>query len=186
MESSEDLIARARHGDEEAFRLIFERYTRPVIRFILAMVDERSLAEELAQETFVRAYQNLGGLRDESRLSTWLFGIARNVALEALRSSRRNSQRVEFDRLFTVCVDNPTPDGHLLNKELSVVVREALGLLDEDQRTVFTLKVYHQRSYDEIAQITGYSTPKVRNILYRARVEMRQRLNRYLGGEHEL
>ncbi len=186
MESGEDLIARARRGDEEAFRLIFERYARPVMRFIFCMVNERSLAEELAQETFVRAYKNLGELRDEARLSTWLFGIARNVAREAIRSSRHESRRVEFDCLLAVCDKKPSPAGELLDKELKDMVRHAIGTLDEDKRLVFTLKVYHQRSYEEISQITGFSIPKVRNILYRARAEMRRRLSPYLGEENEV
>jgi RNA polymerase sigma-70 factor, ECF subfamily len=186
MESGEDLIARARRGDEEAFRLIFERYTRPVIGFIFCMVNNRSLAEELAQETFVRAYKNLGALRDEARLSTWLFGIARNVAREALRSNRREARRVEFERLLAVCDEKPSPDGELLDKELKDVVRHAIGMLDEDKRLVFSLKVYQQRSYEEIAQITGFSIPKIRNLLYRARAEMRRRLSLYLGEDDEM
>ena len=79
---SDELIARARGGDEEAFRLIFERYTRPVISFIFYMVGRREAAEELAQETFLRAYKSIGSLREEANLSSWLFGIARNVARE--------------------------------------------------------------------------------------------------------
>ena len=86
MNSSEELISRARRGDDEAFRLIFERYGRPIISFIYDMVGQRDLAEELTQETFVRAYKNIGGLRDETKLSTWLFGIAKNVARESIRS----------------------------------------------------------------------------------------------------
>src|SRR3712207_1503509 len=97
MNSSEDLIARARRGDEEAFRLIFERYTRPVISFIYLMVNCRDLAEELAQETFVRAFRALDALRDDARLSTWIFGIARNVARESLRRRRHERQSVELD-----------------------------------------------------------------------------------------
>src|ERR1044071_735497 len=127
MNSAEDLIARARRGDEEAFRLIFERYTRPVMRFIFYMVNERALAEDLAQETFVRAYKNLSTLRDEAALSTWLFGIARNVAREALRANRQDAQRVEFDHLLTVRDEKPSPAGQLLDKELKDVVRHALS-----------------------------------------------------------
>ncbi len=181
MESGEDLIARARRGDEEAFRLIFERYTRPVMRFIFYMINDRALAEDLAQETFVRAYKNLSALRDETGFSTWLFGIARNVAREALRANRQEAQRVEFDHLLAVCDEKPSPAGQLLDKELKDVVRHALSRLDEAQRLTFTLKVYEQRSYDEISQITGFSIPKIRNDLYRARAEMRRRLSRYLG-----
>src|SRR5437773_11352641 len=97
MNSSEELISRARSGDDEAFRLIFGRYGRPIISFIYDMVGRRDLAEELTQETFVRAYKNLGGLQDDAKLSTWLFGIAKNVARESLRSRQRDNQRVEID-----------------------------------------------------------------------------------------
>ena len=77
------VVTRAKAGDEEAFHLIFNRYGRPVLSFIHNHVQNRELAEELAQETFVRAYRNLPALREELRLSTWLFGIARNVVREA-------------------------------------------------------------------------------------------------------
>src|SRR5687768_8856578 len=86
MDSFEELIIRARRGDDEAFRLIFERYARPIISFIYDMVGQRELAEDLTQETFVRAYKNLSALQDDTKLSMWLFGIARNVARESLRS----------------------------------------------------------------------------------------------------
>lgn len=185
MNVHEDLIARARRGDEEAFRLIFERYTRPIISFIFYMVNQSELAEELAQETFVRAYRNLNALRSEVKLSTWLFGIARNVAREAIRDRRRERQRVEMDDRATleVCDDKPSQAAELLDKELSSVVRQALLKLDEDKRLVFTLKVYQQRSYEEISEITGFSVPKLRNDLHRARAEMRRHLSFYLGGE---
>ncbi|HKR02935.1 MAG TPA: sigma-70 family RNA polymerase sigma factor [Pyrinomonadaceae bacterium] len=183
MNGAEDLIARARRGDEEAFRLIFERYTRPVISFIFYMVSRADLAEELAQETFVRAYKNLAALRDEGKISTWLFGIARNVALESLRDRRRERGRVELDdrAALTAADERPSPSAALLDKELGMVMRLALSKLDEDKRLVFTLKVYQQRSYEEISEITGFSIPKIRNDLHRARIEMRRRLNSYLG-----
>lgn len=185
MNSSDNLIARARRGDEEAFRLIFERYTRPVISFIFYLVNARELAEELAQETFVRAYRNLDALRDEMKLSTWLFGIARNVAREHLRERRREQGNVGLDTdvALEVCDHRPSPAVELLDKELQVRMSDALMRLDEDKRLVFTLKVYQQRSYDEIAEITGFSPAKVRNDLHRARAEMRRRLSSYLGVE---
>jgi RNA polymerase sigma-70 factor, ECF subfamily len=183
MNSAEDLIARARRGDEEAFRLIFERHTRPVISFIFYMVNQRELAEELAQETFVRAYKSLHALRDETKLSTWLFGIAKNIARESIRERRREQSQLELDdrAVQEIRSTEPSPAGELLDKELSGVVRHALLKLDEDKRLVFTLKVYQQRSYDEIAEITGFSIPKIRNDLHRARIEMRRRLSLYLG-----
>src|SRR5438874_12304296 len=94
MNSVEHLIVRAREGDEEAFRLIFERYSRPVISFIYDMVNDRALAEELTQETFVRAFRAIHTMRAETKLSTWLFGIARNVSRESLRARTRAVNQV--------------------------------------------------------------------------------------------
>jgi RNA polymerase sigma-70 factor (ECF subfamily) len=185
MNSTEELVARVRAGDEEAFRLIFDRYSRPVLGFIFDMVGDRSLAEDLAQETFVRAYRGLQTLREETKLSTWLFGIARNCAREQLRSRRRDAANVEIDAepAFELHDHARTPSGQLLDKELSGVIQTALARLDEDKRTVFTLKVLQQRSYEEIAEITGFSVGKLKTDLHRARAEMRRRIGPYLGGE---
>ena len=93
MNSSADLVARACQGEQEAFRLIFERYSRPIISFIYDLVGDRELAEDLTQETFVRAHRGLKALREEAKLSTWLFGIAKNVARESLRSTKKRFAR---------------------------------------------------------------------------------------------
>ena len=185
MNSTKELVARVRAGDEEAFRLIFDRYSRPVLSFIFDMVGDRALAEDLAQETFVRAYRGLSGLREETKLSTWLFAIAKNCAREQLRTRRRDAGNVEIDAepAFELRDQGQTPSGALLDKELSGVIQRALQKLDEDKRTVFTLKVLQQRSYEEIAEITGFSVGKLKTDLHRARAEMRKRIGPYLGGE---
>ncbi|MDT5157693.1 MAG: hypothetical protein QOH51_2050 [Acidobacteriota bacterium] len=185
MNSTEELVARVRAGDEEAFRLIFNRYSRPILSFIFDMVGDRTLAEDLAQETFVRAFRGLGTLREETKLSTWLFAIAKNVAREQLRSRRRQEGNVEIDGepAFELHDHARTPSGALLDKELSGVIQDALMKLDEDKRTVFTLKVLQQHSYEEIAEITGFSVGKLKTDLHRARAEMRRRIGPYLGGE---
>jgi RNA polymerase sigma-70 factor (ECF subfamily) len=184
--SSEELVVRARSGDEEAFRTIFERYTRPVISFIFYMVNRRELAEELAQETFVRAYKSIGTLRDEAKVGTWLFGIAKNVARESLRSRLREARNGARYPWPEASDEQSSPDKILMEKELMSVMGRALDALDEDKRLVFTLKVYQQHSYEEISEITGFSLPKIRNDIYRARAELRRRLSLYLGGENDL
>ncbi len=188
MNSAEDLIARVRSGDDEAFRLIFERYARPVISFIYDMVGERALAEELMQETFVRGYKNLGGLRDETKLSTWLFGIARNVALESLRRQRRTNRQLELDDPLVKGLRDGSvpPDDNLINKEMHQAIHAALRELDEDKRLVFALKVFQQQSYEEIALITGFSMAKLKTDLHRARREMRRLLRPYMEVRDEM
>jgi RNA polymerase sigma-70 factor (ECF subfamily) len=186
--NTEDVIARARHGDPEAFRLIFERYARPILSFIYDLVGQRELAEDLTQEAFVRAYRGLHALRDEARLSTWLFGIARNVARESFRSRPKDNRKVEMDddQVIRLKDDKLLPDGQLLNRELNGVIHEALEKLDEDKRLVFALKVFQQHSYEEIAEITGFSIPKLKTDLHRAKAEMRRRIRPYLEVNHEM
>jgi RNA polymerase sigma-70 factor (ECF subfamily) len=182
MNSASDLIARTRAGDDAAFQLIFERYSRPIISFIYDMVGERGLAEELMQETFVRAYRNLSALREDARLSTWLFGIAKNVARESLRARQKLSRKVELDdeSVQELRDEKPKPDDFLINQELNGVIRNALSKLDEDKRMVFALKVFQQQSYEEIAAITGFSIPKLKTDLHRARAEMRRLIRPYM------
>lgn len=188
MNSSADLVTRVCAGDAEAFRLIFERYSRPVISFIYDMVNDRALAEELTQETFVRAYRAIHTMRRETKLSTWLFGIARNVARESLRARTRAIRHVDLaDRSVTDLRDEKAvPVEGVLSKELNEVIRRSLSALDEDKRLVFTLKVLHQCSYEEIAEITGFSLAKLKTDLHRARAEMRRRIGAYAGVGYEV
>jgi RNA polymerase sigma-70 factor, ECF subfamily len=182
MNSAEDLIARVRSNDTDAFQLIFDRYSRPVISFIYDLTGESELAEELMQETFVRAYKNLPTLRGDAKLSTWLFGIAKNVAREARRARQRAQRKVELDDLAVreLPASGLPPDDSLINKELNGVIQDALSQLDEDKRLVFSLKVFQQQSYEEIALITGFSIAKLKTDLHRARVEMRRLIRPYL------
>jgi len=188
MNSSADLVTRTCQGDSEAFRLIFERYSRPVISFIFDMVNDRGLAEELTQETFVRAYRAMRTMRKETKLSTWLFGIARNVARESIRARVRANSHVHLaDKSVMDLSDNkPVPVDGLLSKELNDLIRRSLAALDEDKRLVFTLKVLHQCSYEEIAAITGFSIAKLKTDLHRARAEMRRRISPYAGVGYEV
>ena len=188
MNSSRDLVARVCQGDQEAFRLIFDRYSRPVIGFIYDMVSDRDLAEELTQETFVRAYRGIHGMNAETKLSTWLFGIARNVARESLRARVRANRHVDLeDKSVLDLSDNePVPVERLLSKELNDLICRSLATLDEDKRVVFTLKVFHHCSYEEIADITGFSLAKLKSDLHRARAEMRRRIKPYAGVGYEV
>ncbi|HYY98936.1 MAG TPA: sigma-70 family RNA polymerase sigma factor, partial [Pyrinomonadaceae bacterium] len=102
-----------------------------------------------------------------------------------LRTRRRDASNVEIDgeEAFELHDHKPSPAGQLLDKELNGVISAALARLDEDKRLVFTLKVFQQRSYEEIAEITGFSVGKLKTDLHRARAEMRRRVGPYLGGE---
>jgi RNA polymerase sigma-70 factor (ECF subfamily) len=184
------LLERAQQGDEEAFSLLFEQYSKRIFNFIYRMVGQSDLAEDLAQETFVRAYKKLGALhlQEDTQLSTWLFSIAKNVVRESFRGRRNNQKERELECDSTLAVSgyDVTPDEQLWNKELQQIVQQGLKTLDADKRLVFVLRVFQQCSYEEIAAITGYSMPKLKADLYRARIQMRALLCPYLEQSDEL
>jgi RNA polymerase sigma-70 factor (ECF subfamily) len=188
MNSSEDLIERVRNGDTAAFRQIYEQHHRFILRFLYGMVGEIGLAEELTQETFVRAFTSINTMRNEAQLSTWLGGIARNVASNSFRSRRRENRNVEIDsqQIRELSDSMPSPDDELLNIELQDVIRDALRGLSEDKRLVFVLKVLQQKSYEEVAEITGSSIPKLKSDLHRAKAEMQKMIRPYLEISDEL
>jgi RNA polymerase sigma-70 factor (ECF subfamily) len=182
MDSSEELIAGVRQGDENAFRLIFEQHHRFVFRFLYGMVGERRLAEELMQETFMQAYKNIGTVRDEAKFLSWLCGIARHVALHSLRSRQGKNQWIGIDdqEVAELKEAQGNPETKILNAELKAVIHDALAALDDDKRGVFILKVLQQMSYEEIAEVTGFSIPKLKTDLHRAKAQMRRLIRPYL------
>jgi RNA polymerase sigma-70 factor (ECF subfamily) len=189
MDSSEDLIERVRSGDVAAFQQIYEQNHRFVLGFLYGMVGEIGLAEELAQETFVQAFMSIGRMRSEARISTWLGGIAKNVASNAFRARRRENRSLEIDRLpFKEIINSnlSSPDAELLNVELQEVIRDALAELSEDKRLVFVLKILQHKSYEEIAEITGSAVPKLKTDLHRAKAEMRKLIRPYLETSNEM
>jgi RNA polymerase sigma-70 factor (ECF subfamily) len=182
-ESSQSLVARARAGDHDAYHSIFNRYSKPLLSFIYNLVGDRNQAEELVQEAFVRAYRRFGSMRDGRHLSSWLFGIARNVVREAVKrkySERASVSLEQIDRL-DLRDSRIGPDEPMLADELNRAVHEALAGLSEDGRAVFVLKVLHRMRYREISRVTGSSVGKLKTDLHRARLQMRRRLMHYLG-----
>ncbi|HEX8155526.1 MAG TPA: sigma-70 family RNA polymerase sigma factor [Thermoanaerobaculia bacterium] len=168
------LVARAGRGDDDAFREIFERHHRFVYRFLYAMTGNHHEAEELLQQTFIAAHGGLTSLRHEARLTTWLCAIARNLAAKSYRRAAREID-VEVASL-------QTPERALLDDELSRAIAHALLELDEDKRTVFTLKMIQGLSYEEIAAITGSAVAKLKSDLCRAKGRMRALLAAYREG----
>lgn len=181
-ENSKNLIERVRDGEESAFGLMFEQSHQFILKFIYGMVGDRELAEELTQETFMGAYKNKHLLRGDSKLSTWLCGIAKNIISNSFRARRGEYMTVDIDEvsLLKLRENNPAPDQQLLSEEFNNVVRISLLQLDENRRVVFVLKIFQQLSYEEISEITGSSVSKLKTDLCRARAEVRRLIRPYL------
>src|SRR2546430_7257245 len=135
------LAQRAAHGDANAFRRLFERHAPPVRRFLGDLLRDDAAADEATQETFVRAHARLPTLRECDKLATWLFGIARLVALEELRARRRHpiAPPPEHD-----CADCAlSPEGLLIAREADRLLAGALDQLEEERRAALLLRLDH-------------------------------------------
>lgn len=175
------LVSRAREGDAQAFRTIFERHAPAVRRFLGDLLGDAAAADEATQETFVRAHGRLGSIRNADRLLSWLLGIARMVYLEQVRARRRLAPELAEDEGE---VDPaPTPEAAMLSEEADSHLSEALSDLSEDRRAALLLRVDHGLGYEEIAALMGWPLSKVKNEIHRARLKLRERLAGYLGGE---
>jgi RNA polymerase sigma-70 factor (ECF subfamily) len=156
-----DLIVRARRGDVEAYNLLVSRWERRVFNYLLRLVGQREDAMDVSQEVFLKAYQNLPKLDDESKFSTWLFRIAHNEAFSLLRRRRPEGEITREPR---------TSDGagRLLPIELSLAVESALARLSSEQREAVLLKVYQGFKFDEMAEILDCPVSTVKSRLYTA------------------
>lgn len=180
-DEADDLIARARVGEREAFGVIFQNHSRFVYKFICAMLGgDGGRAEELMQETFLAAYKNIHGLRVEAQLRTWLCAIAKNLVHKNFRSRYQEVFNSDEEIELVASIKTVPPDREFLSKELNQVIGSALAELDEDKRLVFVLKELQHLSYKEISGITGSSIPKLKTDLHRAKIEIRRILRPYL------
>jgi len=171
-------VQRARDGDAEAFRLIFELHAPAVRRFLGDLLRDRPAADEATQETFVRAHARLKSLREDEKLGAWLFGIARMVSLESHRA--RRFEVVPEDGESAPAGGPIDPERLLLSAEAHQAYQRALEVLAADRRAALLLRVDHGLGYDEVAGVMGWTLPKVKNEIHRARLQLREALSGYL------
>lgn len=160
-EPDPQLIAAARSGDTRSFEALVRRYQSSVYRFVLHLVSDASTAEDVTQETFVRAFRSLDRYRGDSRFTSWLFSIARNCAADdGRRAARRGrlSQRLEHRRV------DPEPDS-----SLGAELREALASLPEDLLEPVLLIDLFGFSYAEVARLTGQPEGTIKSKVHRGR-----------------
>jgi len=179
-DSDEGLLSRARAGDAEAFRVIFDRESPGVRRFLGDLLRDDAAADEGTQETFVRAHQRLGTLSESGKLQGWLFGIARMVFLEQLRRKRRDASPTDPGEESLEVDRGQSPEAVLLSAESDRMLDGALAHLSEDRRSALLMRIDHGLGYGEIAAAMGWSLQKVKNEIHRARLQLRAQLAGYL------
>lgn len=182
-----DLIRFARSGSEKAYRELLGRYERPVFSLVYRMVRDRELAEDIAQETFVKVFNRIDSYNPKYKFSSWIFKIASNLAIDTMRKkslptvsldgspNARTDDEVERTRIAVASTDEG-PDELLEAKELGEEIEEAIGELRPEYRTAVILRHVEGRPYEEIAEIMEVPLGTVKTYIHRARGELRESL----------
>ncbi|HET7322406.1 MAG TPA: sigma-70 family RNA polymerase sigma factor [Longimicrobiaceae bacterium] len=182
-----DLIALARTGSEKAYRELLDRYQRPVFSLVYRMVRDRELAEDLAQETFIKVFNHLEHYNPKYKFSSWIFKIASNLAIDTLRKKEPQTLSIDGSRhartadeeeatRITVESRDENPEEYLEAKELGEEIEGAIGKLRAEYRTAILLRHVEGRPYEEIAEIMGIPLGTVKTYIHRARAELRETL----------
>jgi len=192
-DSDVSLVERAKRGETKAFEMLVIKYQRRIERLIARMVRDVDLVQDIAQESFIRAYRALPQFRGDSAFYTWLYRIAVNTAKKALVDLKRDplvteSSRAsahddadETSRTERELTDGETPESLLASKEVAQAVNAAIEALSEDLRQAITLREIEGLSYEEIADVMNCPIGTVRSRIFRARESIAQRLRPLLG-----
>jgi RNA polymerase sigma-70 factor, ECF subfamily len=183
------IMLRVAAGDEAGFNYLVERYHRPMISFLYRMVHSQAVAEELAQEVFLRVYRSRESYRAEAKFTTWLYRIATNLAVNHARDTKyeRTAQNVYLDvpdeetgTTPEVADDEPSIEERLLRDERMAAIRKHVMALPERQRTAVLMHKYQGMDYRQIGEVLKLSESATKSLLFRAYQTLRERLKEFV------
>ena len=175
-------MRRIRRGDAESFEALLARHRAPLIGFFVRMVRDRALAEDLAQEVFLRVYKARERWKPDAKFSTWLYRIATNLALNAIRDAKGKVSRPapgegdSEDEAARLPDPQPGAEERIMLSDRERIIREAVESLPANQRAAVILHKYQDVDYRQIAKILGVTQSALKSLLFRAYETLRQRL----------
>ncbi len=176
------LMLKVSEGDTPSFSLLLERHRIPVVNHLQRMVRNHAIAEELAQDVFVRVYRSRDRYRPEAKFTTWLFRITTNIALNWRRDTRREAGMLRLDwelhgaRPPEIPDRKPRADELLIHSQNARAIRAAIETLPPKQLAAVLLHKYEGMDYTEIAEVLGCSIPALKSLLFRAYETLRRKL----------
>jgi RNA polymerase sigma-70 factor (ECF subfamily) len=181
------LVAQAREGDARAFGVLVKQYEGKIFRLAQHVTQNREDAEDVLQETFMKAYEHLDQFQGNSKFYTWIVRIAVNQALMKLRR-RKTDRSVSLDETIDTGEDTVVreiaawgedPEQRFSREELGSILDSAIQSLEPPYRSVFVLRDIDELSTEETADVLGLTVPAVKSRLLRARLQLRERLTRF-------
>jgi RNA polymerase sigma-70 factor (ECF subfamily) len=171
-------------GDDESFDFLLQKYRSPLVNFLNRMVRDTAMAEDLAQEVFLRVYRARKQYTPSAKFTTWLFRIATNLALNSVRDNRHQRMAISIDAPAededSAPLELPARemriDEHMIERDRSEFIRRAIASLPEKQRAAVLLHKYEEMDYGEIAKILDCSESALKSLLFRAYETLRVQL----------
>jgi RNA polymerase sigma-70 factor, ECF subfamily len=181
LERDAELMLRVRDGDQASFGLLLERHRSPVIHFVYRMVQNQAVAEELAQEAFLRVYKSRLSYEPTAKFTTWLFRIASHLALNWIRDGRNEKRQASLDESPDGTARQVPDRGRTVEQELVYQaklreVRQAIEALPSKQKAAVMMHKYEEMGYAQIADVLSCSESAVKSLLFRAYESLRVRL----------
>jgi RNA polymerase sigma-70 factor (ECF subfamily) len=176
-------LERARAGDEDSFRMLVEQHSHKMFRLAYRMTGNEADAEDVVQETFLRAYRKIGSYDSRAKFSSWLHTIASNYAIDILRRRKRwrPADLESLERHAPLKTDEPGPDRSAFGGEIRLQVEKELEKLSPRERIAFTLRHYEGMSIEEIGRIMGIRRGAAKNHVFRAVRKLRAALEPVVG-----
>ena len=176
-------VAQARAGDQDAFRVLVDRHSRSLFRLAFRMTGRAEDAEDIVQETFIRAYKQLSRFEARANVSTWLYRIAFNCSVDFLRARPRREAATDDEALerLAAAPSGPTVDDLVYAGQIGEQLQLALGGLSEKERAAFLMRHYHGCSIEEIGSTLGMKTNATKHSIFRAVRKMRVALQGFAG-----
>jgi RNA polymerase sigma-70 factor (ECF subfamily) len=180
-----EVMLRVGTGDDEAFRFLVEKFRRPIIAFMYRSVGNQQVAEELAQEVFLRVYKSRQTYKADAKFTTWLYRIATNLAMNHARDTKlERAGKVsldepvdeESDRTMDVADTSMTAEEALVKRERMQAIKRCVLALPERQRSAVLMHKYQEMDYKQIAQTLGLSESATKSLLFRAYESLREQL----------
>lgn len=180
-----ELISKVLSGDQQAYAGLVSRYQNYVFTLALRVVKSREDAEEVAQDSFIKAYKYLADFKGASKFSTWLYTIVNNTAISFLRKKKVEIHSLDNEKVFEVVDSKESGMGANMIEQKSkmAMVNEAIAMLNPDDAQIITLFYKAEQSLEETAQILGIEINAAKVRLYRARTRLKEKMETYFAEE---
>ncbi len=183
-----ELTDKIKRGDQQAFKLLFDKYHVKVFSTCMGFVHNKNDADDITQEVFIEVYKSANKFRGDSKLSTWLYRIAVNKSLNFIRDNKKSDWLRSIETIFTGSPSNELEKNHnsgydpemiMENKEKAEILHQTIDSLPTNQKIAFTLNKYEDLYYKQISEVMDISLSSVESLIHRAKKNLQKKLLNY-------